>query len=189
MARSRRIDGPYELHPGRARPDRAPSAGRRAAARRPRRSRGDAGRRDLHGVSVRPAAAEPRPLHARPRDGDPEDGVGRRRLAAHGRRRGHSVVEAPRRQGLPTHAFPAAPAREDFDDAGAADRFPVAALAVARRVLQPDRAPGPSAAVRPRDDRQPVPPGAGRAPAAGALLQRVDGRRVRAASTSSRWPA
>ena len=46
--------------------------------------------------------------------------------------------------------------------------------------------PGSPAPVRARDDRQPVQPVAGRAAAAGALLQRRDGRRVRARSTSSR---
>ena len=49
--------------------------------------------------------------------------------------------------------------------------------------------PGIPAALRPRDRRQPVPAGARRTPAAGALLQRLDDGRVRAARISSRWPA
>ena len=40
--------------------------------------------------------------------------------------------------------------------------------------FSPDRASRTPAALRPRDDRQPVPPGAGRAPPAVALLQRRD---------------
>ena len=89
-------------------------------------------------------------------------------------------TEAPRvcRAGRATSARPARRLRRR----AAADRFPVAAIAVARRAVQPDRASRIPAALRTRNGRQPVPAGARRAPAAVALLQRVDERRVRAAA-------
>ena len=54
----------------------------------------------------------------------------------------------------------------------AADRLPVAAHAVARRIVQPERAPRVPAAVRPRNHRQYLPAVAGGASSAGTLLQR-----------------
>ena len=106
MARSRTLDGPYELHPDTHILSARASAGRRIAARRPRRSGRDAARRDLHGLSLRPAAAQPRPLHAGPRNGDPEDGLGRRRLAADlGRSRDFRRWKRPRRR-CPSTSFP-----------------------------------------------------------------------------------
>ncbi len=83
LARSRKLTGPYELHPDTPYPERAASARLGIAAHRPRRSRRNADRRNLHGLSLRPAAAQSRPLHPRTRNGDPENGVGRGRLAAH----------------------------------------------------------------------------------------------------------
>ena len=90
MARSRKLTGPYELHPdtyilsARHRPDVG------VAARRARRFGRNAKWRDLHGLSLRPTAAQPRPLHAGPRDGDSENGLGQGRLAAHAGRTGDS---------------------------------------------------------------------------------------------------
>ena len=81
---------------------------------------------------------------------------------------------------VPAHAFPAPRGPIRFRRRHAADRLPVAALAAAGGALQPERAAGAPAALRPRDDRQPLPPGAGRAAAAGALLQRVHGGGLRA---------
>jgi xylan 1,4-beta-xylosidase len=64
--------------------------------------------------------------------------------------------------------------------AAAAADFQRLRHAVAGRVVQPDRAARPSAPVWSRNDGQPVPSGAGGAPPASALLQRVHGGRVRA---------
>src|SRR5690348_5137997 len=64
--------------------------------------------------------------------------------------------------------------------AAAAARLPVAALAVARRALQPDGAARPPATLRPRDDRQSVSPVAGGAAMGIARISRVDGNRLRA---------
>ena len=96
MARSRNITGPYELHPGHVRADVATSSRRAAAEGGARRSRRDAEWRDVDRVSLRPAAAQSRAMHARSRDGDPADGVGRRRLAAHDRRRADPAAHAAR---------------------------------------------------------------------------------------------
>ena len=180
MARVARADRALRAASRHLRADRAASAGRRAAARRPRRPRRDARRRDLHGLPVRPAAPEPRSLHARPRDGDPArwsgaTTAGCARRTATGLRRARSR----RRRTCPRIRFRRAAAR-GFRRRHAADRVPVAALAVAGGALQPDRAAGTSAALRTRDDREPLPAVAGRAAAAGALLQRVDGDGVRA---------
>ena len=91
MARARKIEGPYELHPDVHVLERASSAGPRAAACRPRGSRRHARRQHLHGVLVRPAAVQPRKMHARTGDRDSEDGLGRRRMAPDRRRRRSSV--------------------------------------------------------------------------------------------------
>ena len=189
MARSRALLGPVRAAPRRPHPERAPSARRRAAARGPRRPGRDASRRDLHGLSVRPAAPQPRALHARTRDRDSADDLGRGRLAAHDDGEGIPTVEVPAPAGLTPQPHPPAPRARGLRRRHAADRVPMAALAVAGRAVQPARAAGPPAALRPRDDRQPLQAGARRPASAVALLQRVDDRRVRAASTSSRWPA
>ena len=189
MARRATLDRALRAASRRPRPERASSAGRRAAARRPRRPGRHARRRHLHGVPVRPAAAQPRTLHAGPGDRDSEDGLGQRRLAADRRRRGRadsSRSPAPRaRAAVRSRSRRRA---SDFDGPTLPIDFQWLRIAVARRVVQPDRASGLPAALRTRNGRQPVQAGAGRAPAAVALLQRADHRRVRAASTSSRWP-
>ena len=61
-------------------------------------------------------------------------------------------------------------------------------IAVARRVVQSDGAAGSPAAVRPRDDRQPVPSGARRAAAAVTLVQRQSHRSISDRSISSNRP-
>ena len=167
MARSTHDRRAVRAAPGRARADRAPSAGCCAAARRTRRSRRDARRRDLHGVPVRPAAAEPRAVHARPRDGDSEDGLGRRRLAAdRGRRRG-AIGRGRRRQRCRRIAFPRAPTREDFDGRdAAASTFQWLRSPWPDELFSLTARPGHSAAVRARDGRKPVQAVARRAPPA-----------------------
>jgi hypothetical protein len=81
MARSRKLEGPYELHPlshpitSKDHPD-AP-----LQRRRPRADRRDARRQGLSHAPVRPAAAGHAPLAARARDRDPEVRLARRRLA------------------------------------------------------------------------------------------------------------
>ena len=82
MARSRSIDGPYELHPDIHLITSKDAPERRAAARRPRPDRRDAGRRFLSHASMLAAAAGHAALAARARDGDPEMRVGRGWLAA-----------------------------------------------------------------------------------------------------------
>ena len=67
----------------------------------------------------------------------------------------------------------------------AADRVSMAAIAVARRVVQPPRAEGPPASLRARDDRQSLHTGARRPSSTIALLQRVDDRRGRARALSA----
>ena len=189
MARSRDILGPYELHPGRLHPDRAPSS-RRARCSGPATpiwSRRRTARPTwcISAAGRCPIAAAAR-WAARRRSsrcaGATTAGCGRTTARACRQR------DVPRRACLP-HPFPPAPPRARTSTAGAADRFPVAAIAVARRALQPDGAARSLRLYRPRDDRQPVQAGARRAPPAGALLQ----RRRRASSarraTSSRWPA
>ena len=184
LARSRNLFGPYELHPDTYILTRARSAGRRTAALRACRSGRDAAGRNLHGSPLRPAAAQSRTLHAGSRNGDPEDGWSRRRLAAHRGWAGHSACRG-RRPGFAAHAFPPAPAREDFD----APQLPLD--------FQWLRSPWPeelfSLTARPGFLRlygrethgQPVPPVAGGAAAAGALRQRGD----RAWSLSRKFPA
>ena len=91
MARAKKIDGPYELHPrtpphnleGRARSE--------TAARRARPDRRDARRPNLSYASLFAAVAKAAPLAARPRDGDPKVRLARRRLALSGRRRPRSL--------------------------------------------------------------------------------------------------
>ena len=86
MARSRKLLGPYELHPdtyilsARNRPD-APlqRAGHADLVETQQR-------RNLHGLSVRAASEESRPLHPGPRNRHPENAVARR-LALHRRPR------------------------------------------------------------------------------------------------------
>ena len=86
-------------------------------------------------------------------------------------------TEAPR---LPAHTSPPVPDREHFDDAQLPIDFQCGwAIAVARRLVQSDGAPGIPAAVRAGNGGQPVQPGSRRPSAAVALLQRVDDRRVR----------
>ena len=141
MARSRNLAGPYELHPdtyvlsARHRPDAAlQRAGHADLVETP-------GRRDLHGLSVRPAAAEPRPLHARaarPRSSrwcGRADGWLRTADGA-----GTARPSRSRRRTCRAHPFPPARRARGLRRAAAADRLPMAALAVARRTLQPDRA-------------------------------------------------
>ena len=73
------------------------------------------------------------------------------RLAAHRAMAGRAArSECARLRRLPPHVFPPRQLREDFDWAGTAARFSVAAVAVARGAVQPDGAARPSAAVRPR---------------------------------------
>ena len=62
----------------------------------------------------------------------------------------------------------------------AADRLPVAALALARGIVQPERTPRIPAAAWPRNHRQHLPPVAGGASSAGPLLQRDHRDGVRA---------
>ena len=105
LARSRKLDGPYELHPDVLYPDRPEPAGLRITAHGPRRPGRDADRRDVHGVSVRPAIAQPGALHAGQGNGHPTDGLGRGRVVAHDGRPGDSAdgAGAP---ALPPHLFP-----------------------------------------------------------------------------------
>ena len=150
MARSRSLLGPVRTASRHLHPDLARSAGRRAAARGTRRSRRHAERRDLHGLSLRPAASQSRALHARARNGDPAHGLVGRRLAADARRRRAPVAERRRARTA------AARLCRRHDPRGlrrprAADRVSMAALAVAGRALQPDRAPRPPASLWPRD--------------------------------------
>ncbi len=182
MARATDDRGPLRVASRRPRVERASSAGRRAAACRPRGSRRHARRQHLHGVPVRPAAAQPRTVHARTGDRDSEDGLGRRRMAPDRRRRWSSVGGNGSASRCCAADRATATGPRALRRRAAADRFPVAAIAVARRVVQPDRASRIPAALRPRNGRQPVQAGARRAPAAVALLQRVDDRRVRAAA-------
>ena len=126
---------------------------------------------------------QPRPLHARPRDRDSEDGLGRRRLAAHRRRRGLPTVDtdAPRAAAAAASRHRRRPARTStapqlpIDFQWLRSPWPDELFSLTAR-------PGYLAALRPRNDRQPVPAGARRAPAAVALLQRGDERRIRAAA-------
>ena len=73
-----------------------------------------------------------------------------------------------------------------FRRRSAAHRLPVAALAVARGTVQPQRTPRISAAVWPRNHRQHLPAVTGGASSAGPLLQRDHRHGVRAGSISSR---
>ena len=116
--------------------------------------------------------AQPRAVHARTRDRDSADDMGRGWLAAHDDGRRHSG-----RGGAGAARSDAAAASTSARSRGvrrrhAADRVPMAAIAVARRVVQPPRAEGPPASLRSRDDRQPLRAGARRPPSTVALLQR-----------------
>ena len=91
------------------RADGATSSRRAAAEGGARRSRRDAEWRDVDRVSLRPPAAQSRAVHAGPRDGDPADGVGRRRLAAHDRRRADPAARRRTRPICRRTSFPAAP--------------------------------------------------------------------------------
>ena len=183
MARSRSLLGPYELHPdtyiltARDRPD--------AELQR-------AGHADLvetPGGETYMVYLCGRPLRNRGRCTlGRETAIQRMTWSDDGWLRTRLTGEGVPSMDVPAPALAAAPVsdpdrvREDFDGPAAADRFSVAALAVAGRALQPDGAPGTSASLWPRDDRQPVPPGTRRAPAAVALLQRRDRGRLRAAA-------
>ena len=81
MARSRVIEGPYELHPNRPSPDLEGCARGAASARRTRTDRRDGGRTGLPHPSLLKAAQRPQALAARARDGNPEMRLGRGRLA------------------------------------------------------------------------------------------------------------
>ena len=189
MARSRTLTGPYELHPdvhvlsARHRPD--------AALQR-------AGHADL----VETPAGETymvylcgRPLRNRGRctlgreTAIAADAVGRRRLAAHGGRRRDSRQLEVAGAGLCPRMRSRRPRPRRLRRRHAADRLPVAAhAAIPEEIFSLTARPGPPAPLRTRDDRQPLPPGAGRAAPAGALLQRVDASWSSSPSTSSRWP-
>src|SRR3982751_5422971 len=125
------------------------------------------------------SAAQSRPLRTRARDRDPEDGVGPGRLAAHG---GWQRTTAARDSGAGAagRAISVRPGPRGLRGRRTTHRFPVAALALARGIVQPARAPRFPAPVRPRDHRQPVPAITGGAPPAGPVLQRLDRDGVRA---------
>ena len=98
-------------------------------------------------------------------------------------------LEADAPRGLPPQPLPPPPAREDFDGAHAADRFPVAAIAVARRVVQPDRAPGTSCGCTAAKRSAAC---SGRRSSRGGSSRTATARRRSSSSsrgTSSRWPA
>ena len=81
---------------------------------------------------------------------------------------------------LPAHPFPQDPVRDDFDNGRLPVGVPVAADALSGGDLLAHGAARASAPLRARDDREPLSPGARRASAAGALLQRLDRDGVRA---------
>ena len=188
MARSRTIDGPYELHPDNASDHLEGCAGRGAAARRPWPDRRDAGRRDLSHASLLAAAAGHAALAARPRDGDPEMRLGRRRLAAAGAwRHGAGRSRCRRRSGAtaePQRRRPAATISTSrtlpLDFQWLRTPYPGAHLLAVR-------AAGLPAAVSAREShRQLVRAGAGGAPAGAFLASRRDRGRFRARRPSSR---
>ena len=180
MARSRKLTGSVRTASGHVHPDVAPSAGYRTAARRPCRSRGNAERRDVHGASLRPAAAQSRALHAGPRDGDSADGVvartagcarrtAREFRASKCRRRRCRRMRFPRRRRAKISTAPQLP----LDFQWLRSPWPEELFSLTER-------PGHLRLYGRETIGQPVPAVAGRAAAAGALLQRDHGDRVRA---------
>ncbi len=177
------LDRPLRAAPRQVHPHRARSSARRAAARGPRLTSCDTQAGDTYAVYLcgRPLP-EPRALRrsaARPRSrrwSGANDGW----LRTPGWQRTCPRVEVararPARASLPRRR----PRARTSTATAAADRLPVAALAVPRRAVQPDRTPRAPPAVRPRDPRQPVPPVAGRAPPAGASATRGHVGRLRA---------
>ena len=132
--------------------DGARSARLRAAARRSCLTRGHAGRRDLHGLSVRQAAAQSRTLCPGPGDGDPENGLVAGWLAPHRRRPGQPQLMSCQHRTCRRDPFPAtARCTRGFRFAGVAHRLSVAAHALSRAALEPDRAARLPAALWPRN--------------------------------------
>ena len=145
--------------------------------------------RDLHGLSLRPAAAQSRALHARPRNGDSADDVGRRRLAAHGGRRGHSSAGGARASRSAAAADSSRRRCGRTSTRHAADRFPWLRSPWPDELVQSHGArPGHLRLFGRETHRQSLPSGAGRAAAAGTLLQRATLVEFEP-DTSSRWPA
>ena len=155
MARSRTLHGPYELHPdvhilsARHRPDVALQRAGHADL-----VETQAGETYMVYLCGRPLA-EPRPLHARTRDRDSEDDLGRRRLAAHDRRRRACRSWSAGAGGLPPQPHPPAararrvrrrtPCRSTFN--GCARPSPTSCSACARgRATCGSSAARPSAA-------------------------------------------
>ena len=126
---------------------------------------------------------QPRPLHAGPRDRDPADALGRRWLAAHHRRRRRPDARGAR-AGSCRRAAARRPrrAREDFD----ADTLPIdfqwLRTPDADRLFSLRARPGHLRLFGRETHRQSVHAVARGAPAAGALLQRVDRDGIRAGS-------
>ena len=82
MARSRQIEGPYEVHPD-TYVLTARSARLRIAVRRPRFVGGNSRRRNVYGLSLRQAAGQSWPLYFGSGNGDRENGLVAGRLASH----------------------------------------------------------------------------------------------------------
>ena len=186
MARSRKLGGPYELHPdvyiltARDRPDaELQRAGHADLVETP------SGETYMVYLCGRPLRNRGRCTLGRETAIQPMvwGADGWLRTAAGD---GLPIVDAPA-PSLPVCEFPADPVARGVRQRGPADGVPVAALAVAGGAVLADRASRVPAALRPRDDRQPLPPGARRAPPAGALLQRRDRARVTSRNTFSRW--
>ena len=115
------------------------------------------------------------PLHARPRDGDSADDVGRGWLAAHDGRGRHADASRCRRRGSAAAADRSTPpVARTSTPTSCRSTFSGCARRSRTELFSLQRAAGSPASLRPRDDRQPVRAGTGRAAPAGALLQRVD---------------
>ena len=186
MARARKIDGPYELHP---------DVHVLSARHRPDVVLQRAGHADL--VDTPDGSTYMVYLCGRPLPNRGRCTLGRetaiqkmvwgedgwlRTVAGDGL---PSVeTEAPR-VAAPASATSAGP--RALRRRAAADRFPVAAIAVARRVVQPDRASRIPAALRTRNGRQPV--HGRRSSRAGSSRTATARRRASSSSrgTSSRW--
>jgi xylan 1,4-beta-xylosidase len=148
FARSRDIGGPYELHPD------GPLV---TARNHPEAVLQRAGHADI----VETQSGETYP-------------VGRGWLAAHRGWHGRANAGGAGTQSATT-SFPRPNWPHGVRRTGPAHRFPVAALAISRGVVQPDCAPRPSATIWPGDAGQHVSPGTGRAAAAGEMLRRHHG--------------
>ena len=173
LARSRHLLGPYELHPGgplvtaRDRPDavlqRAGHADWVETQAGETYSSISAAARCATAAAARWGASR----RSRSWSGATTAGPGWTAAAGAGAERRRAGAACPP---VPTHAR-----ARGFRRRRIADRLPMAAHPVSGRAVQPRRPPRPPAALRPRDHRQPVPPSAGRAAPAGALLHRAHG--------------